>query len=711
MKRFDNLLLNIAIAVNSLLLFLLLFESKLMIPAWLQVAGRIHPLVLHFPVVLIVIATGIVAYSLWKPAFEWTGLSSFLRAAASLAAITALSGFFLSKEDGYDAGALLAHKWGGILTSLILMTWCFVQQAGFSKRWQTVLSVSAFIGIILAGHWGASITHGENYLLAPVLKEEKKPQVLLEDALVFRNMVNPILEEKCMGCHNPKKAKGQLVMTSAEDLLKGGKTGKLWNLEEEGFGLMMKRLHLPMQDKKHMPPTGKPQLTPTEILIIEQWLSKGASFTQSVASLPPGDTLYKTAEAIFSNLAIEQYDFEPADAGTIEKLNSPNRAVYQLAKNVPALKVEFFGRSQYKAAQLQELLAVKKQLVSLSLNKMPVTDDELKTIAGFTNLRRLNLSFTDISGKGLEVLSSLPHLQQLSVSGTRLSAKDLARLKAFKNLSVLHAWNTPVKATEQVEVQQQLGKVQVQWGFAGDTITLQLNPPIIENEARIIAEPAELKLKHYLPGVSLRYTLDGSDPDSLSSPEFKPGIILDRQGMVKAKAFKAGWNSSTVSQMFFYKNKFKPDSIVSLLPPDNAYKGNGAITLNDNIIGDNNFRSGKWLGFKNNALDVVLYFKKPESVSSITLSSLIDITSYIMPPKSIEVWGGSNMSNMKLLKKAEPRQPVKEIPLYTDGFEVQFAPQPVQCIRIIAKPVSVLPAWHRGKGDKGWVFADEIFVN
>jgi hypothetical protein len=26
-------------------------------------------------------------------------------------------------------------------------------------------------------------------------------------------------------------------------------------------------------------------------------------------------------------------------------------------------------------------------------------------------------------------------------------------------------------------------------------------------------------------------------------------------------------------------------------------------------------------------------------------------------------------------------------------------------------PVSKLPAWHPGKGDKGWVFTDEVFVN
>jgi len=30
---------------------------------------------------------------------------------------------------------------------------------------------------------------------------------------------------------------------------------------------------------------------------------------------------------------------------------------------------------------------------------------------------------------------------------------------------------------------------------------------------------------------------------------------------------------------------------------------------------------------------------------------------------------------------------------------------------VILKPLPKLPAWHKGKGDKGWIFADEIFLN
>ncbi len=41
-------------ACNLFVLVLLLAGDRLAVPAWLQVAGRMHPLVLHFPIVLLI---------------------------------------------------------------------------------------------------------------------------------------------------------------------------------------------------------------------------------------------------------------------------------------------------------------------------------------------------------------------------------------------------------------------------------------------------------------------------------------------------------------------------------------------------------------------------------------------------------------------------------------------------------------------------------
>ena len=707
-----NLLINCAIATNAILLVLLLADESVSIPSWLQVAGRMHPLVLHFPIVLVLLVCWAALAQAIKSLPQLLNLQACLPIAALAAGVSALSGFFLSREDGYASEAVQWHKYGGVALSWLLLLWTLLQSHRvMPKVWNLVAGLAGLILVVTVGHGGASLTHGDDFLMAPIQKPLVKPQVAFASALVFQDMVNPILETKCLQCHNAQKTKGDLMMTAEALLLKGGKSGKLWDLQQPGFGLMMNRIHLPDGDKKHMPPIGKPQLTPQEILVIEQWLAKGASFTLAVATLPATDTLHQMATAMFSKTATDSYDFAPADNQLIKKLNTANRKVAALAQDEPAIEVSFFGPSAFQNSQLAELLAIKTQLVALNLTRMPVGDADVATIAQFKNLRRLNLSFTNVGAAGIRQLQQLPHLHTLTVSGISMSAQDFSGFKTFKALKTLQAWQTNISHSQQDGVAKSLPGVQLYWGSNADTAVLKLNPPIIENEVQVITEPIALKLKHYMPATSLHYTLDGSEPDSIGSPRYDAEVVISQQGLLKVKAFKKGWQSSDVVETYFYKNKFKADSITALLPPDNAYKGLGAITLNNNIKGDKNFRTDKWLGYKTNAMAVVLQFKAPATVSSITLSSLVDIGSYIMPPLSIEVWGGASPGSLKLLKRVQPTQPKAEVPLYLTGFECNFNPTAVQCIKIVAVPVGNLPAWHRGKGDKGWLFADEIFVN
>ena len=134
-------------------------------------------------------------------------------------------------------------------------------------------------------------------------------------------------------------------------------------------------------------------------------------------------------------------------------------------------------------------------------------------------------------------------------------------------------------------------------------------------------------------------------------------------------------------------------------------------TLIDLAKGSNNFRSGKWVAFRQNKMEALLIFNQSSEISSITMSSLIDIGGYIMPPQSIEVWGGDDSKKLKLLGRINPEQPTMIKPSYQKGFEVKFNTATVKYIKVVAVPVAKLPKWHPGKGDKGWIFTDEIFVN
>ena len=161
----------------------------------------------------------------------------------------------------------------------------------------------------------------------------------------------------------------------------------------------------------------------------------------------------------------------------------------------------------------------------------------------------------------------------------------------------------------------------------------------------------------------------------------------------------------------FFRSTYKADTAELLKKPNDQYKGDGALTLMNLEKGDLNFRSGKWLGYKENPMESMLYFKKPVKLSSVSVSALIDIPSYIMPPKKIEVWGGKNKGKLVLLKTLQPDQPSGDKPGYLFGYNLQFDSTEVDCLKLVVVPVSKLPSWHRGKGEQGWIFIDEIFLN
>ncbi|HXB44694.1 MAG TPA: c-type cytochrome domain-containing protein, partial [Puia sp.] len=588
MMNWKNILYSATIAANCLLCFLLFFYDRLIVPSLLQVAGRAHPLILHFPIVLfalfiawiwIVPKSEIPANQFFQNIGKWLLLST-----AFVSAITALMGIFLSKEPGYDQDALSWHKWSGSLVSLIAFSWyVFYDQLIKRKILLAGASLLSVLVLVIAGHVGASITHGNNFLLAPVTKEKKQKKVSFDEAVVFTDMVKPILDAKCVSCHNSKKAKGELVMETEQMLIKGGKDGALWDTANANLSLILQRIHLPQEEKKHMPPKEKQQLTDAEMAILYNWIQRGANFKIKVTQLEPTDTLRSMAVNMFSSSdEQEDYDFAEASEKTIRKLNTNYRTVYPLAKESPGIAVDFFGAAFFKSEQLKDLLEIKTQLVSLNLDKMPVTDNDLQTIGQFTNLRNLNLSFSKITGKGLASLDNLRHLKNLSLANTSLKKEDIQKLVLLKELHRIYIWNAGLSFADASDIRKKYPSLDIETGMRTDTMFLKINPPIIQNEAQVIIDtPLQLRLKHFVPGAMIRYTLDGTEPDSIHSFAYDNKTFIDKPELMKARAFKKGWHGSDAVEYRFYKATYKADTVILLKPTDSSYKGKGGKTLND----------------------------------------------------------------------------------------------------------------------------------
>lgn len=693
---------------------LLLFEHRLVIPPVLQVAGRMHPVVLHFPIVLFFLFSVLVLFvpRHYRTHSLFTDFIGYLLLVAALSSVvTALMGFFLAHGGDYSSGTFNWHKWTGVLISFMLFGAC----AFYGHRKSTIsffrmFSLLVCAMIIVAGHNGATLTHGENFLLAPVYKEPEKKLPPFDEVLVYADLVKPIFDDKCMSCHNSDKAKGELIMETKELLLKGGKDGKPWDTSRADLGLMMTRIHLPVKNKKHMPPSGKPQLLPEEIAILEGWIRKGAAFDKKIIDLATTDTLYLIAKKIFGSASEEIYTFEPADEKLIRELNNTNRVIAPIAIGSPALSVSFFNPGFFKDRAVEELVALKSNITEMNFTNMPVNDASIGLLKQFTELRKLNLNSTTISGDGLASLAALPALKHLSLSGTSVEHSALSVIENFPSLRHVYLWNTNVDRKDIAELEKLNKKVLINYGFTGDTTVLQLTPPVFPAGGDVFKRTMTVNLNHSINGASIRYTLDGKEPDSSHSLEYTGPIVLEQNTMVKARAFKKGWIGSDAARHYYFKQTYQPDSAV-VVHKDGSGAGSKAYMLIDNEKSDINFTSGRWLIFGGAPMESYLFFNKPVSVSNLTLSILLDISANIMPPEEVTVWGGPDASRLKLLKTVKPAQPEKMEYREILPVECNFPPTELRVIRIQAHPLPEMPDWHQNKGGGARLFVDEVFVN
>jgi uncharacterized membrane protein len=714
---------NILFVLNVFIIFLLLFGNRVVVPAWLQPVGRMHPMLLHFPIVILLLALLLEFFSFrmkyTSEKFYQLFADSLLLIGTLTAAITAIMGILLSMEEGYQGSVIQWHKIGGVSIVFVCSFIYYSRDSAWFKSWVAKLStVVAVVCLITAAHLGATLTHGENFLLAPVNPDEDKP-VPIHEALVFKDVIRPVLAQKCISCHNEKKIKGNLMLTDSAAIVRGGKSGLLFKAGDPEVSLMFERIHLPLEEKKHMPPSGKPQLTDEELNLLYHWIKLGPVFDKKVVDLPYKDSLRLAAARMLlqEGQIGEQFEFEAADEDMVMKLNNNYRLVRPIAIESPALAVTLFNRSAYNLNSLQELLPVKLQVISLDLNKLPVVDEHLKIISQFKNLRRLNLNFTDITGDGLNQLATLQHLRSLSVAGTKADAASLKKIASLKDISTLVVWNTGLSEKEEQQLKSINPAMDLVVGYKDDgKDSVRLNAPLFKNikdpgSEIFIDKSLVLHLEHPVKGVDIRYSTSGKDPDSSSSSRFTKDTILTQNTRIRARAFKEGWLGSGVAKFEFYKSSLEADTVYLLSKPDEAYMGVGVATFTNRIAGDFNFYTDKWIGFRHQDLQLMYEFRQPVNVSSVGLHVLMMPKAEVFPPASIEVWGGDVMNNLKLIGMVRPSQPGKKDKDSLVLIESTLKPSKVSYLKIVAKPLSTFPSWIKTKNKNPWLFVDEIFLN
>ena len=213
------------------------------------------------------------------------------------------------------------------------------------------------------------------------------------------------------------------------------------------------------------------------------------------------------------------------------------------------------------------------------------------------------------------------------------------------------------------------------------------------------------------PNTQIHYTLDGTMPTRQSTLYTGPINITEGFTKVSERVFGADFLPSEVTEAFFIKNGLPVQSVEGTLPHD-SYKGSGAATLIDNKGGDTGFSGHTWLGFQRDTVDLVLHLKKKTKVKSVLVNLLRSYGSWIFLPEKIEIYAQDSKSKTFQLIDQQSFIQESDIPgssCVPAIFSLKSGVK-TDTIRVRLYLVNPLPDWHPGKGNKSWIFVDEIKV-
>jgi uncharacterized membrane protein len=424
--------------------------------------GRFHPLIVHFPIVLVGLAFG---FELMEK-FNWVNIPRALQGIVLgiglLGSLIALGmGMLLFATGEYSGELVNRHLWGGVLLAITFCVSCFFFLEYIQKRKSLTYTayfsflLMANLALIYTSHQGGSLTHGADYLTEymPSLKkasEEEFHPKPLEEMLVYEDMIVPFMDKKCMSCHNTNKSKGGLVMTSYEGLMKGGKSGKpTLNPGSVEESELIQRVLLPDGHDDRMPPEGKAPLTAEEISIMEWWVAEGAATELKVEAAKSDPKTQPFITEYLQRLEQQQKaKFMQEQALESMIVQVANDKKFQLGMDKYgdgkiALSMAF-PPSSFEDKDLTELQPLFGQISKASLVASGISDDGLYHVGQMDGLKELYLQQTSIDGSGLVYLTGLPNLQLLNLSKTRIDDGNLLHVLKMESLEELYLNDTEV---------------------------------------------------------------------------------------------------------------------------------------------------------------------------------------------------------------------------------------------------------------------------
>ena len=676
---------------------------------FLQYLGKYHPVILHLPI-------GALYFTFFLSISEKIFKENFLNPiriglgfSFVFAVISCFLGYFLSLSGDYGEETLNIHMWLGISTAVFNGGLLWLHKKEIYKKQFIPFFGFTIVLLTITGHYGGSMTHGEGFLKLP----ESKDEIVFyeKDSLnIYAEVVRPILDNKCIKCHSQSKTKGELLLASQQDILKGGKSGSILVANNSLKSHLYNYLVLPLEEDLHMPPKGNSQLKSHEIELIKYWIDSGASFEKFEQTIDVDLNLARNLASFFPKpKAIAPLP----NKNDLDKLQNLNFRLERNSNENNFIEAKFLGK-ELQSKHLKALLKIKNQLIKLDLSNTNLDDNLMAKLKSLENLKYLKLNNTEISDKSLVSINK--SVESLNLNNTSVTYEGLVSFLENSNLKIAYLWNTNISLENQKELNENYYTVEFNFGAKNFAKGMPLSLPVIISEQTLFKDSLLIEIYKSLGNPKFRYTTNGEEPDSLSTL-YTESIKINKTLTFKAKAFKKGWKNSKTLKVDYVKTGGLITEHQLKTAPDVRYKN--VNRLFDGTLGTLDFRSGHWNGFiKNNEgsvdktsnsgdLIVEINIPKKNQPNYIGIHALTSIPAYITFPKKIELFDISSGKEVLLSSKVMPKPVANEIP-EMKMYKMPLNKKSLDKVKLVITSNKKLPKGHAAEGEPAWLFVSEI---
>jgi hypothetical protein len=228
-------------------------------------------------------------------------------------------------------------------------------------------------------------------------------------------------------------------------LARGGKHGSVLKPGNPAASALVRRVELPVEEKEHMPPRGKPQLSDDDLTLVEWWVGAGAPREQRVATLDLPSSVQVILEGRLAGAAEAPPDRAATLAAAQRLSSSLGLIIRPLSPDGPWVDVNarLLGKA-FGDRELALLAPIAPAVMWLDIGNTSVTDAGLAALDPMRRLQRLHLDQLKVGDAGLERLAHLRQLEYLNLRATLVTDKGLPVLRTLPRLRSLYLWQTSV---------------------------------------------------------------------------------------------------------------------------------------------------------------------------------------------------------------------------------------------------------------------------